>query len=100
MSSTTACDKSAKGVTQNQTASEQDTCVLCQQKVGTGGSGWGHPQVDMDMVAARLGFERAMAMTGWATSHPDCMGRLRKHYSYLVGVDFWQGMLLALRTGV
>ena len=61
------------------------TWVLCQQKVKTGGNGWGHPQGDLDMVAARLGFERAMAVTGWATSHPDCMGRLRKHYSYLVG---------------
>ena len=38
----------------------------------------------MHMVAARLGCERAMVGTGWATSCPDCMDRLRKHYSHLV----------------
>ena len=37
------------------------------------------------MVAARLGCERAMVGTGWATSCPDCMDKLRKHYSHLVG---------------
>ena len=36
------------------------------------------------MVASRLGFERAMVGTGRATSHPECMDRLRKHYSHLV----------------
>ena len=36
------------------------------------------------MVAARLGFERAMVGTEWATSCPDCMDRLRKHYSHIV----------------
>ena len=36
-----------------------------------------HPQGDMHMVAARLGFERAMVIIGWATSHPDCMDSLR-----------------------
>ena len=35
------------------------------------------------MVAARLGFEKAMVGTWWATPHPDCMDRLRKHYSHL-----------------
>ena len=44
----------------------------------------GSPQGDMHMVAARLGFERGMVGTGWATSYPDCMDRLRKHYSHLV----------------
>ena len=39
----------------------------------------------MYMVAARLGCERAMVGTGWATSCPDSMNRLRKHYSHLVG---------------
>ena len=34
-------------------------------------------RVDMHMVAARLGFERAMVVIGWATSHPDCMDSLR-----------------------
>ena len=30
-------------------------------------------------VAAGLCFERAMVGTGWTTSHPDYMNRLRKH---------------------
>ena len=55
-------------------------CV--SRKGGTEGGGWGNPQGDMHMVAARLGFEKAMVVTGWATSHPD---RLRNHYSHRVG---------------
>ena len=39
----------------------------------------------MHMVAARFGCERAMVGTGWATSRPDCVDRLTKHYSRLVG---------------
>ena len=35
------------------------------------------------MVAARLGFEKAMVGTGRATPPHDCMDRLRKHYSHL-----------------
>ena len=35
-------------------------------------------------MAASLGCERAMASTKWTTFHPDCMDRLRKHYSHLV----------------
>ena len=35
-------------------------------------------------VAARLGCERIMVGTGWATSHPDYMDSLTKHYSHLV----------------
>ena len=35
----------------------------------------------MHMVAARLGFEKTMVGTRWATPRPDCMDRLRKHYS-------------------
>ena len=42
---------------------------------GTGGDGWGHPQV---------GFEKAMVGTWRATPHPDCIDRLRKHYTHLV----------------
>ena len=34
-------------------------------------------------VAARLGGERVMV--GWATSCPDCIDRLTKHYSHFVG---------------
>ena len=30
------------------------------QKAETGGGGWCHPQGDMDMVAARLGCEKAI----------------------------------------
>ena len=37
------------------------------------------------MVATRLGCKRVMVGTRWATPHPDCMDRLRKHYSHLVG---------------
>ena len=44
-------------------------------------------EVDMGsavhMVAARLGFEKTMVGTRWATPRPDCMDRLRKHYSHL-----------------
>ena len=59
-------------------------CVGSARKGGTGeGDGSGHPQGDMHMVTARLGFEKAIVGTGWATSHPDCMDSLRKHYSHL-----------------
>ena len=51
------------------------------RKGGTGGGGWGHPQGAVHMVAARLCFEKAMVGTRWATSHPDCMDKLRKHYT-------------------
>ena len=37
----------------------------------------------MHMVAARLGFEKTMVGTWWATPRPDCMDMLRKHYSNL-----------------
>ena len=37
----------------------------------------------MHMVAARLGFEKAMVGTWRATPRSDCMNRLRKHYSHL-----------------
>ena len=53
------------------------------RKGGTGGGGWSHQQGVMHMVAARLGFEKAMVGTGRATPCPDCMHRLRKHYSHL-----------------
>jgi len=59
-------------------------CV--SRKDGTGGGGWGHPQGDMHMVAARLGCERVMVRTEWANPCPDCMNRLTRHYySHLVG---------------
>ena len=35
------------------------------------------------MVAVRLGIEKAMVGTWRATPYPDCMDRLRKHYSHL-----------------
>ena len=50
---------------------------------GAGGGGWGHPQSAMHMVAARLGFEKAMVGTKGAIPCPDCKDRLRKHYSHL-----------------
>ena len=42
--------------------------ALLQQK------GWDRGMWVMHMVA-RLGFERTVVGTGWATSHPDCMDR-------------------------
>ena len=39
---------------------------------------------DTHMVAARLGFKKAMVGTEWTTSLPDRMDKLRKHYSHLV----------------
>ena len=36
------------------------------RKGGTGRVGWDHPQVDMHMVAARLGCKSTMVGTGWA----------------------------------
>jgi len=58
-------------------------CV--SRKGGTGGGGWGHLQDAVHMVAARLGFEKAMVgnCTGRATPCPDCIDKLRKHYSHL-----------------
>ena len=36
-------------------------CGFCvSRKGGTGGGRWGHPQGDMHMVAARLGYQSAM----------------------------------------
>ena len=35
------------------------------------------------MVVARLGIEKAMVGTWRANPCPDCMDRLRKHYSHL-----------------
>ena len=45
----------------------------------------------MHMVAARLGCQKAMVGTRWATSHPCCMDRFRKRYSHLVGGSFLAG---------
>ena len=45
---------------------------------GTGGGGWGHLQDAVHMVAARLGFEKAMVGTGRASPlgppNPDWTG--------------------------
>ena len=68
--------------------------------MGQRGGGWGHPQSDMHVVAARLGCKRGMAGTGWTTSGPGSMDRLRKHYFHIVGDHFWQGKLLGLWAGV
>ena len=48
-----------------------------------GGDGWGHLQGAVHMVAARLGFQKAMVGSRRATPCSDCMDRLRKHYSHL-----------------
>ena len=56
-------------------------CV--SRKGGKGGGGWDHSQGAVHMVAVRLGLEKAVIGTGRATPCPDCMDRLRKHYSHL-----------------
>jgi len=43
-------------------------CVSRKGGTGGGGGGGRHQQGDMHMVAARLGFERGMVSTRWATS--------------------------------
>ena len=45
------------------------------------------------MVAARLGFEKAMVGTWRATPRPDCFYRLRIHYSHLA-----EGLFLARKA--
>jgi len=61
---------------------------FCASRKGaTGGGGWGHPQDDMHMVAARLGCERFMVGTEWA--------RLTQHYSHLV-----EGWFLARKAAL
>ena len=69
---------------------------MLARRFGISRKSGGHPQGDMHMVAARLGFERAMVGTRWATSRPDSMDRLSKHYSHLVGKAawFWVGIRL------
>ena len=62
---------------------EKIVCALAHwfcvtRKGGTGGGAWGHPQGAVHMVAARLGFEKAMVGTGRATPRPDCIDRLIK----------------------
>ena len=47
--------------------------------------GFMHLQGAVHMVAARLGCERVMVGTGLATSFPECMDGLTKHYSRHVG---------------
>ena len=51
------------------------------------------------MVAARLGFEKAMVGTWRATPHPDCMDRLRKHYSHLAEGCFLARKAARSRSG-
>ena len=63
------------------------------------GGGWGHPQGDMHMVAARLGCQSAMVGTGWVTFCPGCMDRLRKRYSQLVGGSFLGGKVAWTLSG-
>ena len=51
----------------------------------------------MHMVAARLGFEKAMVGTQRATPRSDCIDRLRKHYSHLAEGWFLTGRVLCTR---
>ena len=50
----------------------------------------------MHMVAARLGFEKAMVGTRRATPRPDCMDRLRNTTLTLQRTGFWLERLLGL----
>ena len=43
----------------------------------------------MHMVAARLGFEKAMVGTQKATPRPDCMDRRGKHYTFTLLCTWW-----------
>ena len=57
------------------------TGSVSAERVGQGEVGRGDiNHHDMHMVAARLGCERVTVGTEWATSHPDSMDRLTKHY--------------------
>ena len=60
-----------------------------------GGRGWGHQYGAVHMVAARLAFEKAVVSTGRATPSPDCMDRLRKHYSHLAEDSFLAALALS-----
>jgi len=53
----------------------------------------------VQMVAARLGFEKAMVGTQRATPRPDCMDRLRKHYSHLAEGWFLARMAACALSG-
>ena len=62
------------------TASRKDSlCALARWSASAERVGG----VTVHMVAARLGFEKAMVGTRRATPRSDCMDRLRKHYSHL-----------------
>ena len=48
---------------------------------------------------ARLGCQSGMVGTGWANFYPDCMDRLRKRYSHLVGGSFLAGKVAWTLSG-
>ena len=53
--------------------------------------GWGHLQVDVHMVPARIGCKSTVVGTRWLNSCPGCMDRLRKCYSHFLGGSFLAG---------
>ena len=63
--------------------------VLRQQKGWGGGGGWGHPQGDVHMVAARLGCQSTTHV--WVRVGQFLLDRLRKRCSRLVGGLFLAG---------
>ena len=71
--------------------------VLCEG--GTEGGVWCHPQSDMHMVAARLGYQSTMVGTRWADSCPGSMDRLIKCCCHLVGDSFLAGKVAWAQSG-
>ena len=53
--------------------------VHCAEKITSACTSW---------LLGLAACERAMVGTGWANSHPCCIDRLRKYYSYLVEGSF------------
>ena len=71
-------------------------CSASTERVGQGEVCCGA----VHMTTPRLDCKRAMFSIRWANSHPGCMKGLRKHYSHLLGVLFWQRRLVWPWMGV
>ena len=69
----------------------------CKERVGQGEMGGVTVRVLCTWWLLGLALKRpCMVGTRRATPHPDCMDRLRKHYSHLAEGWFWQERLLGL----
>ena len=58
------------------------------QKRWDRGSGWGHLQGDMHMVAVVAGYRNSFVGADWGNSYLGCTNVIRKHYCCLVGALF------------